>query len=234
MKAKVRNVIVFVSLFFLFGFSWPFSWISEANPEKVGTSMWISKQMQIMTHQASGLNPSILKMGLKAYVNAKDQGLARKPVITIIDYSKPSTQKRLWVMDLKKNRVLLHTWVSHGKNSGGVNASSFSNKTGSLKSSLGVFLTGQAYQGGNGYSLRLIGLERGFNDNAMRRNVVIHGASYVQSPAIQSYARVGRSWGCPAVNPRLAKNLINTIKDKSLVFVYYPDKQWLSRSRFIS
>lgn len=193
----------------------------------------LAQKAALIEAKASNLNPKVLKLGLIAYSNARDQGLDSKQLLTIIDFSKPSTERRLWVVDLKTNKVLFNTWVSHGKNSGGINASSFSNRRGSLKSSLGVFLTDSPYFGKNGYSLHLKGLEQGFNDNAYERSIVIHGAPYVRASMIQAYGSIGRSWGCPAVSPRLATPLINTIKQKTLLFAYYPDQNWLRHSRFL-
>jgi hypothetical protein len=129
--------------------------------------------------------------------------------------------------------VLFNTWVSHGRNSGKVNATSFSNEPGSLKSSLGVFLTKNSYNGSNGYSLRLVGLENGINDKAYERNIVIHGAAYAHPDVIDKYGLLGRSWGCPAVSNQTVRPLINTIKDRSLVFIYYPYRSWLNNSTFL-
>lgn len=239
---KIYRLLFLFALLGLFGFSWPFSWFfssgnSGGNKESFGTTTatWLTRQMQILKSQASNINANVLRLSLIAYMNAKNKGYGDKHFLTIIDYSKPSTEKRLWVFDLKNGKTLFNTWVSHGKNSGGLNANSFSNNPGSLKSSLGVFVTDYgSYEGGNGYSLRLKGLERGINDNAYRRSVVVHGAWYVNPDTIRRYGQIGRSWGCPAVSPALAKPLIDTIKDNSLVFVYYPDRNWLSHSRFLA
>jgi L,D-transpeptidase-like protein len=156
-------------------------------------------------------------------------------LLTIIDYSKISSEKRLWVIDLNREKVLFNTWVSHGKNSGSLSATSFSNQPGSLKSSIGVFLTDTTpYMGGNGYSLRLKGLERGINDNAYRRDIVVHGAWYVAPDVARRYGQIGRSWGCPAVSEKLAHPIIDTIKNRTLVFVYSHDRYWLNRSTFLT
>jgi hypothetical protein len=177
----------------------------------------------------------VLKVGLIAYVNAQDKGITSSQLLTIIDYSKPSIERRLWVIDLKKTKVLFNTWVSHGKNSGKINPTSFSNQIGSLKSSIGVFqTTGAPYFGMYGYSLRLIGLENGINDKALERYIVFHGASYVHPDVIKKYGVLGRSWGCPAVSEETVRPLINTIKDKSLVVMYYPDRNWINNSSFLT
>jgi hypothetical protein len=195
-----------------------------------GTKSWIQRETQILRSKTA-IDEKVLRLALTAYSNTRKHGYTGKQILTVIDYSKPSTAKRLWVFDLKSNRILFNTWVSHGKNSGGVNATSFSNHPGSLKSSLGVFLTDETYDGRNGYSLRLRGLERGINDSAYSRAIVVHGAPYANASGRSS---LGRSWGCPAVSTNLAKPIINTIKQRSVVFAYYPDRKWLSRSPFLS
>lgn len=224
-----------VLLFSSLGLSWPFSSLfSNPNPAPFGTSIWLKNETQILKSQASNIDDNVLRLSLIAYLNARKHGYANKQMLTVIDYSKPSFEKRLWVFDIQRGRTLFNTWVTHGKNSGGVNATSFSNHPGSLKSSIGVFQTADSYVGKNGYSLRLRGLEHGVNDYAYRRAIVIHGASYANADTIRTFGQIGRSWGCPAVGSDLAKPLINTIKDNSLVFAYYPDRKWLSNSRFLN
>lgn len=179
------------------------------------------------------INPKVLKLALRAYDNAKKQGIRLKPVLTIIDYSLPSNKKRLWTLDLAHHKVPFYTYVAHGKNSGALKATHFSNRFGSRQSSLGVFKTGVPYYGTKGYSLHLKGLEPGVNDHAYRRAVVVHGAWYADSSFLHSHKRLGLSWGCPAVSKKIVKPFINTIKNGSLIFVYYPNKQWLSHSHFV-
>lgn len=153
--------------------------------------------------------------------------------LSVIDYSRPSTEPRLWVFDLSRQRLLFEELVAHGRNTGENMAAKFSNVEGSYMSSLGAFETQESYVGQNGYSLRLRGLEQGFNDQARERAIVIHGAPYVSQQLIDSQGRLGRSLGCPAVRPAIAKSLIDTIRNGSFVFAYYPDKAWLSRSRLL-
>ena len=153
--------------------------------------------------------------------------------LSVIDYSRPSTEPRLWVFDLSRQRLLFEELVAHGRNTGENMAAKFSNVEGSYMSSLGAFETQESYVGQNGYSLRLRGLEQGFNDQARQRAIVIHGAPYVSQQLIDSQGRLGRSLGCPAVRPAIAKSLIDTIRNGSFVFAYYPDKAWLSRSRLL-
>lgn len=232
---KFKKILFTISLFALFGFAWPFSWLfSHPNPESVGTSAWLDKQTKIIQSQTDNIDSKVLRLSLQAYVKARQKGLDSKQLLTVIDYSKPSSERRLWVFDMKSGRTLFNTWVSHGKNSGGINANSFSNSPGSLKSSIGVFLTAEPYVGGKGYSLRMRGLERGVNDNAYSRDIVFHGAWYVNPDTIKRYGQVGRSWGCPAVGTDTAKSLINTIKENTLVFAYYPDRKWLNSSSFLA
>jgi L,D-transpeptidase catalytic domain len=184
--------------------------------------------------QAPGLKPDALRLALKAEQNAAKRGLVKRTnLLTVIDYSIPSTQPRLFVFDLARHKLLFRELCAHGKNSGGVLTSFFSNDPGSEATSLGLFVTADTYVGGNGVSLRLRGLEQGFNDMAWDRMIVLHGASYVSQEAIKVLGRLGRSWGCPAVPQQVAQKIINTIRGGSAVFAYYPDKQWLSSSAFL-
>ena len=217
------------------GYSFPLSWLfSHPNNEPFGTQQWLAKQKKILWSAANNIDPKVLHLSLVAYMKARKEGLDNKQLLTVIDYSKPSTEKRLWVFDLKTGKTLFHTWVSHGKNTGDVIAKSFSNRSGSLQSSLGVFVTDYVpYVGGNGYSLRLRGLEQGVNDKAYDRDIVFHGAWYVNADTIKRYGKIGRSWGCPAVSDKTAKSLIDTIKENTVVFAYYPDQHWLSHSQFL-
>ena len=184
--------------------------------------------------EASTLNPKVLQLAEKAFYCANKRGLVNKPVLTIIDYSEPSSQKRLWVIDMAKAKVKFNELVAHGQGSGGATATKFSDSQNSLASSLGVFVTKQPYIGHNGISLRIQGLEPGINDHALQRNVVFHGADYVSEAIAESQGRVGRSWGCPALARDQAKATINEIQGGSLVFAYYPDKHWLKDSSFLS
>ncbi len=143
-----------------------------------------------------------------------------KNILTIVDFSLPSTEKRMFVLDLDKKAILLQSYVAHGKNTGDLYAKSFSNKSNSNKSSVGLFLTEGSYNGRNGYSLRLNGLEKGVNDNAKKRNIVVHGADYANPKFIETSGRLGRSLGCFAVPESVNAEIINTIKGKSILYVY--------------
>lgn len=188
---------------------------------------------QVILSETQGLNPHVLNLALAAYKKVRQEGYDKQRVLTIVDYSKPSTQPRMWVIDLKTLKVAFQTLVAHGKNSGGNYADSFSNRPQSLKSSLGVYLTANTYVGHDGYSLRLNGLEPGFNSNALSRDIIVHPANYVSQTFADQHDRLGRSWGCFAVNPKISKQLINNIKGGTVIFAYYPDKQWLDHSQFI-
>lgn len=175
-----------------------------------------------------------LDAALSAWRNAVASGAVRRTdVLTVIDYSRPSTETRLWVLDVPAGRVTFAERVAHGKGSGDNATEHFSNTMGSRMTSLGVFRAADTYNGQHGLSLRLDGLEPGFNDRARERAIVVHGANYVNDAIIGAMGRLGRSWGCPAVRPAIAKKLIDTIKDGSLVVAYYPDANWLARSAFL-
>lgn len=175
-----------------------------------------------------------LHAALAAWNRAVEERVVARPgVLTVIDYSRPSTEPRLFVIDMTSSRVAFSELVAHGRGSGDNAAERFSNRDGSRMSSLGVFLAGGTYNGQHGLSLRLDGLEPGFNDRARERAIVMHAAGYVSTAMIASQGRLGRSWGCPAVRPAIAKPLIDAIKDGSLVVAYYPDADWLARSTFL-
>ncbi len=200
--------------------------------------LWFKKNglAQAQTQQArelKSINPQILNLVYKAYEKAKAMGVAKKSLVTIVDYTLPSTEPRLWVVDLHKKTVLYHTHVAHGSGNGGNLPLRFSDKPGSKQASLGVFVTGKTYQGGHGLSLVLHGLEKGINGNAERRRIVVHGAHYVNPAISGELGRLGRSSGCLAVENHLAPKLIQTIQEGSLVFSYYPDKNWLKNSAFL-
>ena len=182
---------------------------------------------------APALTNKALNLGVMAYKHAQEKGGIKKAILTIIDYSLPSSQKRMWIFDISHDQLLYNTYVAHGKNSGDLYATNFSNAAASKESSLGAYVTENTYIGGKGLSLNLKGLETGFNNNAFSRRVVMHGAWYVESDFIHSHGRAGRSWGCPAVSPKLAKPIINTIKNGSMIFVYYPDKNYITHSNYV-
>jgi hypothetical protein len=182
---------------------------------------------------AGRLDPQLLQLALSTARCAQQSlPVTNRRLLTLIDYSRPSTTPRLWVIDVETERVLFEELVAHGRASGGDLTDHFSNEPGSLASSLGLFLTGATYVGSNGYSLRLQGLEEGINHRAFERAIVMHGAPYVR-PGMERLGRLGRSWGCPAVRAAVARELIDTIKGGTLLLAYYPDAQWLQASRFV-
>jgi hypothetical protein len=171
---------------------------------------------------------------LKGFYLLKEKGLISKNILTLIDFSMSSNSKRLWVIDLSTNTILYNSLVAHGRNTGNEFATSFSNSAQSFKSSLGFYATGEIYSGKHGKSLRLDGLEKGINSNARDRAVVIHGAEYVSNSFIQNNKRLGRSLGCPALPIKLASEIIQTIKDKSCLFIYYPSDSYKMASKLVS
>lgn len=167
-------------------------------------------------------------MALDAVSCARSRGTSGKDdLLTIIDYSLPSTEPRLWVLDLEKGEVLFHELVAHGRGSGDNYATRFSNLNDSHQTSLGLFRTGGTYAGGNGYSMVLQGLDKDVNDRAETRHIVMHGAWYVSEAQIRSQGRLGRSWGCPALSQEMAPRVIDTIKGGSFVFAYSGNEDWL-------
>jgi hypothetical protein len=159
---------------------------------------------------------------LKGFYKLKENGLIKKNILTIIDFSLSSNLKRLWVIDLASKSILFQSLVAHGRNTGEEYANSFSNKANSFKSSIGFYATGEVYQGKHGLSLRLDGLEKGINDNARNRGVVMHAADYVSATFIKNNTRLGRSQGCPAIPTAISKEIISAIKDQSCLYIYHP------------
>jgi hypothetical protein len=186
------------------------------------------------TSPEDGPASEVLDLARRAYDCGESRGYFDKPLLTVIDYSLPSTERRLWVIDLASGQVLFHELVAHGRGSGENFAVAFSNLEGSKQSSLGLFRTGETYEGKHGYSLRLVGLEPGVNDRAEARAIVIHGADYVTPEFAEQNGRLGRSWGCPALDPHVHRRVIDTIKGGTALFAYYPDDAWLSESTFLS
>lgn len=192
--------------------------------------------LERMRVQAPGAAVEALRLALRARQCALEKGeVVATTRLAVIDYSRPSTQTRLWVFDLAKApRLLFAEHVAHGQGTGGNRAVDFSNREGSRQSSLGLFRTSEPYYGQNGYSLRLDGLEPGFNDLARARAIVMHGAPYVDPVVARQQGRLGRSFGCPAVRKAIARPLIDTLRDGQLLFAYFPDQAWLAESSYLS
>ena len=181
------------------------------------------------------VEPAVFTLALEAAAAAVARGDAANPrTLTVIDFSRPSTTRRMWVYDLRAHTLLFEELVAHGRGSGANLPTQFSNVPESNRSSLGLFRMGETYIGKHGYSLRLDGLERGINDRARERAIVIHGAEYVNAGTAQAQGRLGRSLGCPAVRPQISRPLIEAVKDGGLLFAYYPDKSWLDASTFLN
>lgn len=180
------------------------------------------------------VNSGVFDLALAAASCAVRSAAVNDPAtLTVIDYSLPSTTKRLWVYDLRAHELLYEELVAHGQGSGDNMPTMFSNEPETHRSSLGLFVTDDTYVGKNGYSLRLNGLDAGFNDHARERAIVMHGAPYVSASFAQSQGRLGRSWGCPALREGIIREVIDRVKGGGLVFVYYPDQKWLSASKYL-
>jgi hypothetical protein len=189
---------------------------------------------EMLYKENATLNTAVINKVLITLKCLDQYNIEHNNILTIIDYSLPSSEKRLWVFDLKEKKLLFYTYVSHGIKSGSLLSTYFSNKHNSKASSIGVYHTEKTYYGREGLSLRLEGLDKGFNDNAFNRYIVMHGGWYMDEHFIKKYGRPGRSWGCPAVPLELSKPIINTIKDNSLFVVYYPSDKWLLTSKFLN
>jgi len=180
------------------------------------------------------IETEVFKMALDAASCAVRTGAVSAPeTLTVIDYSKPSSERRLWVFDLKAKELVYEELVAHGQGSGANMATQFSNEDESHQTSLGLFVTRDTYVGKNGYSLRLDGLDRGVNDRARDRAIVMHGAPYVSQAFVKANGRLGRSWGCPAISAAVAKQMIDRVKGGGLVFAYYPDAGFIKTSKYL-
>jgi hypothetical protein len=178
-------------------------------------------------------SPKVFTLALNGYEKLKKTGL-KKNLLSIIDFSLPSTEKRLWVIDVENKKILFHELVAHGRNTGDNIAAKFSNIPNSNMSSLGFYLTGETYTGKHGLSLYLDGMDTEFNNNARSRAIVIHGADYVSEDFISKYGRLGRSFGCPALSTGSYKAIIDIISDGSCLFIYYPDEEYLKKSTVLN
>jgi len=187
-----------------------------------------------LAEAAPKLDKTVLKTAFKASRCAVSSGIEMPERLAVIDFSLPSREERLWIFDLEKGRLLLRDLVAHGENSGSFKSTEFSNVEGSHQSSIGLFKASESYYGKHGYSLRLDGLEPGINDHARERAIVIHGADYVSDKWVNKYGRIGRSYGCPAVDNQVIREVVDNLKGGQLVFKYYPDQQWLHSSDFLN
>jgi hypothetical protein len=185
--------------------------------------------------EKAGLKKEVFSFAYKGYKNLMEKGLLNKEgIITICDFSQSSKKKRLYLIDLNECKLLLNTYVAHGRNSGGEYAKKFSNKPESLQSSLGFYKTKETYFGSHGLALTLSGLEKGFNDKAELRKIVVHGSDYIDDRRLLLSGFMGRSLGCPAIPNSNADELINTIKNGSCLFIYHPTKNYLTGSKILN
>lgn len=223
----------------IFAFS---SYVPSTNKETQFSDNIANSAASKLTATYNKLNTNNLKApnfesfskAIEGYNLLKLSGKIKNNILTLVDFSLSSTEKRLWVIDMNQNKVLFHSLVAHGQNSGEEYANHFSNENNSFQSSLGFFTTAEVYQGIHGLSLKLDGLEKGINDKARQRSIVIHGADYVSEDFIKNHNRLGRSQGCPALPIELSKKIIETIKDKSCLFIYAPNENYNSRTKLVS
>jgi len=211
--------------------------VADTKAEKTTNAVSSSEELyrSIAFEQGHELNEEVFFKALTGFENLKKAGLLNQEshLLTVCDFSMSSNTKRLWVIDTEEKKVLFNSLVAHGKNTGEEFATNFSNTESSLQSSLGFYITDATYNGDNGFSLRLLGMDKGFNDAAYRRAIVMHGADYVSDSFAAMHKRIGRSWGCPAIPRDLTQPIINTIKGRNLLFIYYPDQNYLSKSEWL-
>lgn len=200
-------------------------------PEKNLFTAYVSDIYQAAHLQQTGLDIAVFRKALTGFLNLKKNNMlsANSSILTVIDLSKPSHEKRMWIVDLANKTLVLNTWVAHGQGSGDDIASNFSNNNESHQSSLGFYLTDDIYYGKHGRSLRLDGLDEGFNNAARSRDIVVHAAPYVSQQTINQLGRLGRSFGCPAVSPEVSDMVINTIKGKNVLFINGNDIAYTSK-----
>lgn len=204
----------------------------DKNTIPVETAAAIYQQLGLAE---KGLSEKAFTYAYKGYqVLLEKKLILQTDYLTICDFSQSSSQKRLYLIDMTNEELLMHTWVAHGRNSGLDMATKFSNTPESLQSSLGFYVTKQTYYGAHGLSLKLDGLEPGFNDKAYKRAIVIHGADYIGEQRLKQSSFMGRSYGCPAVPQQESAALINTIKNGTCLFIYYPDKYYLAGSKILN
>jgi hypothetical protein len=212
--------------------------VKDSVIKDAGTSSAVSQYGFLydqMSLDSLGLSQDAFNYALKGYTDMVSNGEVKKSnLLSIVDFSLPSSKKRLFIIDVATGKLLFNTFVSHGRNSGKEMATEFSNDLNSFKSSLGFFVTGNTYSGEHGFSMRLEGIEAGINDNAYNRSIVMHAANYVNEKVVKAKGFLGRSLGCPAVPPSLHKAIINTIKGGSCLFLYSPDSFYISHSKMLN
>ncbi|OOG78717.1 murein L,D-transpeptidase catalytic domain family protein [Flavobacterium sp. A45] len=237
---------IFISTFYLFA-SLSFNGKTTNTPKKLTINKTVVSKVissidskiqltynSLQTNQFDLPKQECFAEALKGFYELKEKGLIKKDILTLVDFSLSSNTKRLWIINLATNEIILQSLVAHGRNTGDEFANNFSNIPESFKSSLGFYATGEVYNGKHGISLKLDGLEKGLNDYARKRAVVIHGADYVSESFIRSNKRLGRSLGCPAVPQEFASEIISTIKGQSCLYIYHPSINNSKQPKLIS
>lgn len=234
------STLTILAIFFIFSLSVPTKADNIVNKltivQKHSSEYIQSIYNKIDFDKAAVLNPKVFEYAYRGFVNLKASGrlTSAQDIITICDYTLSSNLKRMWILDLKANKLLLNTYVAHGQGTGEEFATTFSNKENSHQSSIGFYLTGDTYQGQHGLSLYLHGMDENYNSAAYQRAIVLHGAHYVSESFIQQNKRLGRSWGCPAVSNELAPEIINLIKGGTCLFSFYQNEKYLSTSMWLN
>jgi len=238
--SKGVSTLTILAIFFIFSLSVPTMADNIVNKltivQKHSSEYIQSIYNKIDFDKAAVLNPKVFEYAYRGFVNLKASGrlTSAQDIITICDYTLSSNLKRMWILDLKANKLLLNTYVAHGQGTGEEFATTFSNKENSHQSSIGFYLTGDTYQGQHGLSLYLHGMDENYNSAAYQRAIVLHGAHYVSESFIQQNKRLGRSWGCPAVSNELAPEIINLIKGGTCLFSFYQNEKYLSTSMWLN
>ena len=233
---KKRPALVFFLIFLLylpFGFGKTHFYMTPNKSTVILPKSSINSFYLLLKLDSLGLSKEAFDQAINGYEQIVHlKSTTNTSILSIIDFTKLSSQKRLYILDVETGKLLFHTYVAHGRNSGLLYANNFSNTPSSLQSSLGFFQTGKTYNGKNGYSLQLYGLEKGINDNAFERSIVIHGASYVSNHFVKTAGYLGRSWGCPALPSELTKPIIDKIKNGTLLFIFAKDKNYFAKTSF--
>jgi hypothetical protein len=232
----MKKVFFFVSVFSFFSFSAETNSTSQKLLENnlLFENNEISEIYNLINFEENLPNVEVFSLALNGFNSLLNEGKIQNSILTIIDFSISANKERMWVIDLKSKKVLFNTLVAHGRNTGEEFANSFSNEISSYKSSLGFYLTNELYQGKHGLSLRLDGLEKGINDNARERAIVMHGADYVSHEFVAANGRLGRSLGCPAVPENLNTDIVKTIQGKSLLFIYHNSNEYIAQSTVLN
>lgn len=234
----MKNILLFISIFHSsFHAHTPIHQeeIRTVSYKSIISSIKVDEVYDSLSLEQMGLSRKVFNLALKGWQKLKLAGcIANDNILSIVDFSQPSNKKRLYIIDLANVQLLFNTYVAHGRRSGKETAVHFSNRPRSLESSIGFYVTADPYMGSNGYSLRLNGMENGFNSNASRREIVLHGANYVSEDYINSNGYLGRSWGCPAVPMESSREIIEMIKKGTCLFIYSPMRGYLAGSKILN